>query len=141
MSLPKVTPSRDPVAAFFADVALRSGDPLIRRASGSLRIDVVEDKKVEHWYLTIANGDVEVTHKAASADTVIRTSRTLFAALATGEANATAALLRGSLLVEGDFLLMNSLDRLFPGPQASVATFRKREEALRNGSSPQRLAR
>jgi hypothetical protein len=53
----------------------------------------------------------------------------LFEAIAAGKVNATAAVLRGELAIEGDWELMVLFQRLLPGPPTS----RNRRPAGSNG--------
>ncbi len=106
----------DPTNEFFAELAARSDVPMLRGTSGTLRIDLEHDGRVEHWYVTIRRGDVSVTHDAGEADCVVRTSRELFDRMASGTANATAAALRGLVTPVGDLSLLIQFQRLFPGP-------------------------
>jgi hypothetical protein len=55
----------------------------------------------------------------------------LFERIARGEANATAAVLRGAVIIDGDMELLVQLQKLFPGPPAK----RRRR---RNGGSGRR---
>jgi putative sterol carrier protein len=50
------------------------------------------------------------------ADCTIRATKQVFDGVAGGEVNATAAVLRGALVVEGDPELLTLFQRLFPGP-------------------------
>ena len=86
-----------------------------------LRFDLVDGERVEHWYLTVTNGDVAVSHKDAEADATVRTGKALFAGMTAGKVNAMAAALRGALVPQGNLALIVSFQRLFPGPAASRA--------------------
>jgi putative sterol carrier protein len=107
----------DPTAAFFADLATRSHDPLLRKASGATRFDVVDGRSVRRWFLVVDKGDISVGTKARGATTcVIRAEKDVFDKLASGRLNAVAAVLRGDLAVDGDWRLLVRLQRLFPSP-------------------------
>ena len=108
--------AQDPTRTFFDDLAERRHEPLLRNASGTLRFDLVDGRRVEHWYVTIYNGDVTVSHDKAAADTVLRIDRPLFDQIASGRMNAMAAALRGALVPEGNLSLLILFQRLFPGP-------------------------
>jgi putative sterol carrier protein len=114
-----VETATDPVSEFFRGLAERGREPLLQNASGTLRFDLVDGERVEHWYLTIENGDVAVSHKDAEADAVVRTARVLFEGITAGRVNAMAAALRGSLVPRGNLALVVLFQRLFPGPAAS----------------------
>ena len=59
------TRAADPTAAFFAELATRSHDPLLRKASGATRFDIVDGRRVRRWYLDIDKGDISVATKAS----------------------------------------------------------------------------
>jgi hypothetical protein len=84
--------------------------------TGSLRLDVREDGRTEHWYLDIADQHVRVTRSADEADLVVRADRTVFDQLAAGEGHVVQSLLRNELTVQGDIRLLMLLRRIFPGP-------------------------
>lgn len=108
--------------AFFEGLAERGHEPLLRSASGTLRVDLDDGGGVEHWYVTIKKGDVIVSHRNVKADAVVHTDKALFHGMVTGEVNATAAALRGVLFPEGDMGHMGLFilfQRLFPGPPGS----------------------
>jgi putative sterol carrier protein len=113
--------AQDPTRAFFDDLAAREHEPLLQGASGTVRFDLVDGRRVEHWYVSIDNGDVTVSHELAAADTVLRTERSVFDRIASGRMNALAAVLRGELLPDGDLSLLMGFQRLFPGPPRSRA--------------------
>ncbi len=111
----------DTVGEFLGGLAERGREPLLQNVSGTLRFDLVDGERVEHWYLTVKNGDVAVSHKDAEADATVRTGKALFARMTAGKVNAMAAALRGALVPQGNLALIVSFQRLFPGPAASRA--------------------
>jgi len=106
----------DPIDSFFAQLAERGHEPLLARGSGTLRFDLADGKKVEHWLVTLEKGDVAVSRRNTAADLTLRADRSLFEQMVTGKMNATAAVLRGLLAVEGNLGLLILFQRLFPGP-------------------------
>jgi putative sterol carrier protein len=114
----------DPVGEFFRELAERGREPLLANVSGTLRFDLVDGERVEHWYLTIKNGDIAVSHKDAEADAVVRTAKVLFEGITAGRVNAMAAALRGALVPQGNLALVVTFQRLFPGPAGSRAKAR-----------------
>jgi ubiquinone biosynthesis protein UbiJ len=108
----------DPTSDFFADLAARGQVPMLRSTTGTLRFDLEDGGRMEHWYVTIKRGAVDVTHGEDDADCEVRASKELFDRLASGTANAMAAALRGLVLAVGDLSLVISFQRLFPGPPA-----------------------
>ena len=123
----------DATAEFFDAIGRRGHEPLLGSTSGTLRFDLAEGRRVEHWYVTIKKGDIAVSRENAHADAVVRLERSLFDRMATGKVNAMAAALRGVLAPEGNLGLVVSFQRLFPGPPRS----RTRSSASR----PKRSAR
>jgi putative sterol carrier protein len=120
----------DPVASFFEELSSKKHDPLLHHASGTLRLDLQMETGIERWYLTMAKGDLTVSHRNARADATIKMDRKLFEGMTRGTVNLTAALLRGVLQIDGDLNLMMAFDRLLPGPKRSRATFLERQEEL-----------
>jgi len=108
--------AKDTTKTFFDGLAARGHEPLLENDSGTLRFDLVDGRRVEHWYVSIDKGDVTVSHEDATADTVLRVDRSLFDQIASGRRNAIAATLRGELVPEGNLSLLILFQRLFPGP-------------------------
>src|SRR5690242_20981409 len=86
----------------LTELAERGQEPTLRRATGSVRIDLDDGGRTEHWYLDIDRGKVEVSHREAPADAVMHTSSELFEDVVTGHRNAMAAMLRNEISYEGD---------------------------------------
>jgi len=105
---------------FFAAIARRGHEPLLQGASGRLRFDLGNGARVEHWYVTIKEGDLAVSRASGVADAVARVDKALFEEMAQGRVNAVTAVLRGLIEVEGDLGLLMSFQRLFPAPPKSV---------------------
>ena len=118
----------DPTSECFADLAERGHVPMLGSTSGTLRFDLADGARVDHWYVTIRRGDVSVTHGEGDADCVVGADRELFDRMASGAANAMAAAerafhvaggaLRGLVTPAGDLRLIIQFQRLFPGPPA-----------------------
>jgi putative sterol carrier protein len=108
-------PSKDPTERFLAELEKRAHEPLLRKASGVIRIEVVDGKRTRRWRLAIDKGDLAVSPGSAEADCVVRAQKTVFDKLAAGRLNAVAAVLRGDLEVDGDWRLLVRMQRLFPG--------------------------
>jgi predicted lipid carrier protein YhbT len=114
----------DATAKFFGDLGQRGDDPRLRKATGTLRFDIVHNDEIEHWMVAADHGDVKVSHPDGpeDSDCVVRTDKALFEGITRGEENATAAMLRGALWVEGDLELLWLFQRLLTGaPTASEA--------------------
>jgi putative sterol carrier protein len=95
-----------------------------------VRFDLRDGEAVEHWYITMAKGDVSVSHRCAKADATMRMDKKLFEGMTRGTANLTASLLRGLLEVDGNLGLLSAFDRLLPGPRRSRVSFLERQEEL-----------
>ena len=101
---------------FFGGLNKRGHDPMLESTSGTVRVDLGKNGKVERWLITIDKGDIEVSHRRAASDCIVRAPADLFDRIATGEENAFAAALRGDMEVGGDTKLLVRLQRLFPSP-------------------------
>ncbi|MDW3847113.1 SCP2 sterol-binding domain-containing protein [Micromonospora sp. BRA006-A] len=84
--------------------------------SGTIRLDLRDGGRTEHWYLTIDRQDVRVDRSAEEADLVVGANREVFDRIAAGRLHPAAALLRNDLAVQGELKLLMTLRRLFPGP-------------------------
>jgi putative sterol carrier protein len=111
----------DATAQFFEDLEHRDHEPLLEKVSGIIQVDVENGKDTEHWLVSIDKGDIEVSHRDSQADCAVRASREVFDGLARGELNAMAAMLRGTISIEGDYELLVLFQRLFPSPQTAMA--------------------
>ena len=106
----------DATTEFFQELGARGHEPLLEKATGTIRFELTNGKRKARWLVTVKKGDVTVSHANARADCVTRTDQALFEQIVTGEENAMAALLRGALAVEGSPHLLVYFQRLFPGP-------------------------
>ena len=108
-----------PLEEFFERLT-RSVPDRLRRADGSLRIDLTSGTTIERWFVTMHGGDVSVSHRNAKADSVIRTSKDQFEGMVTGRVNAMSAALRGVVWLEGDPTLLVLFQRALPGPPSTA---------------------
>ena len=106
----------DPTAEFFAALAARGYEPMLRNSRGSIRFDLTAGNTTERWLLRIERGELTVSRRHARAVCVVRTDKALFDGLVRGQVNALAAMLRGELRADGDRELLMRIQRLFPGP-------------------------
>jgi putative sterol carrier protein len=106
-------------AEFFDRLARRGHEPLLARARGTVRIDLLDGEQNERWLVAVDRGDITVSRRNLRGDCTLRTDKALFEAIARGEMNATAAALRGDLEIEGDWELVVLFQRLFPSPPPS----------------------
>jgi SCP-2 sterol transfer family protein len=109
----------EPIEEFFERLT-RSVPDRLRRADGSLRIDLTSGTTTERWFVTMHGGDVSVSHRNAKADSVIRTSKDQFEGMVTGRVNAMSAALRGVVSLEGDPSLLVLFQRALPGPPSTA---------------------
>jgi putative sterol carrier protein len=114
----------DATAQFFEDLRRRGHEPLLEKARGTLRVDLVNGQETERWFLSIDRGDVEVSHKLGKPDCTLHAAKKVFDRVARGELNAMAAVLRGALTFEGDPEILVRFQRLFPSPPATPAAKR-----------------
>ena len=119
----------DPTAAFFDALARRGHQPLLDKATGTTRFDVVDGRKTERWLVTVDGGTIAVSRRNVAADCVIRGDKALFDRIASGKSNAVAAVLRGDVDVEGDWRLLVRMQRLFPSSPASVRSAARRKRS------------
>ena len=106
----------DPTREFFDELGGRGHEPLLGKATGSARFDVVDGRSIGRWLVTIDEGDIGVSRRNAAADCVLRTDKAVFDRVVAGELNIVAAVLRGDVAVRGDPRLLVLLQRLFPRP-------------------------
>jgi predicted lipid carrier protein YhbT len=106
----------DSTAEFFEGLGRRGHEPLLEKARGIVRFDLVDGKRTDRWFVALDKGDVSVSRRNRAADCVVRADRRLFEAMARGQANAMAAYLRGELTLEGDPELLVLVQRVLPGP-------------------------
>ncbi|WP_162908057.1 SCP2 sterol-binding domain-containing protein [Allorhizocola rhizosphaerae] len=104
----------DATSRFFADIAQRGHEPLLRNVEGSIRIDVRNGKRVEGRTLIIDHGALTVSD-APEADCQVAMDRELFNRLVTGQTSAIAAVLRGAVIAKGSLELLIQFQRLLPG--------------------------
>jgi putative sterol carrier protein len=108
----------DSSAEFFDALARRGHEPLLDKASGTIRFDIARGRKTERLFLVVDKGDIAVSRRNQAVDCIVRGDGDLFDRLVRGEANAFAAMLRGELAIEGNPMLLVLTQRLLPGPPA-----------------------
>lgn len=107
---------------FFDRLAERGHEPGFARSTGSLRFDLTRNGTTEHWRVELRRGAITVARSADAADCVIHADGALFDDLASGRANAMAALLRGQVIAEGEPQLLIRFQRVFPAPTGRKKT-------------------
>jgi putative sterol carrier protein len=109
----------DATAELFEALVERGHEPLLEKATGTVRFDLKEGKKTDRWLVTVVKGDFAVSRQNLRADCIVTADKALFDDIASGRTNAMAALLRGAMRVEGDVQLFVLFQRLLPGPPRS----------------------
>jgi putative sterol carrier protein len=110
----------DPTEEFFDELGRRKHEPMLRKASGTLRFDLTDGTSEAHWSVGMKKGDLSVSRANDAADCVVATDGSLFDAIVRGEKNAMAAILRGQISIQGDRELLVLFQRVFAGPAASA---------------------
>ena len=110
----------EPTRAFFTRLA-EQHQPRLQSVTGTVRFDIADGERTEHWYLHIRKGDVTVSHDDGAADCVISADIGTFDEILSGRMNAMAAVLRGAVGIEGKVVLLTALQRLFPGTSEAPA--------------------
>jgi putative sterol carrier protein len=111
----------DGTADFFHELSRRGYEPLLEKARGTIRFELVDGAQTDRWLVTLDKGEVSVSRKNVAADCVVRTDKTLFDGMARGEVNGMAAYLRGELTAEGDPELLVLIQRVLPASPARGA--------------------
>ena len=106
----------DPTSDFFEELKQRGHEPLLETVTGSMRFEIANGKKVDRWLVVVDKGDLTVSHRGGTAECALRADKAVFDALASGELSAFAAVLRGTLTVEGNPRLLVVFRRILPGP-------------------------
>jgi len=109
----------DATANFFDELGQREHEPLLAQVTGTMRFDLRNGKRTEHYFVAIKKGNVAVSRAKEEADCVVHADRELFDGFATGESNAMTAFLRREITFEGDPQLLVLFQRIFQGPQGS----------------------
>jgi len=111
----------DTTTQFFEELRQRDHDPQLEHSRGTLRFDIATGKETDHWLVMIDKGDVTVSHRGGEADATVGADKSVFDAIASGKASPVAAVLRGTLHVDGNLRLLSLFRRLLPGPPAVKA--------------------
>ena len=99
---------------FFSELGRRGHDPSLEKVTGTIRFDLLDGEKADHYFVALKNGDIAVSHANLEADCVLRTDKAVFDGFASGETNAFVAMLRGEVAFQGDAGLLVFFQRLFP---------------------------
>jgi putative sterol carrier protein len=106
----------DPTAEFFDELGSRGREPMLAKAKGTARFEIVDGTRILRWLVAVDKGEIRISRRNAAADCVLRIDKELFDRAVAGELNVMAAVLRGEIAVSGDPRLLVLLQRLFPRP-------------------------
>jgi len=101
---------------FFEHIGEQRFDPRLGTARGSLRFDIGEGRRREHWRVELDRGAITVSRDGGDADCILVTDPDTFDAVVDGRLNGTTAALRGLVDLQGDIDLLFYFQRLFPDP-------------------------
>jgi putative sterol carrier protein len=104
----------DDITEFFQELGDREYEPLLAKARGWVRFELVEPDRIDRWLVAVDKGAVAVSHSDGPAECTARLDRALFGRLCRGEGNAIAAVLRGAVTSTGDIELLLTIARIFP---------------------------
>ena len=116
---------------FFDGLAGRGHEPLLERATTSVRFEILDGDRVERHLLRIDDGDLELTDDDQEAHCTFRADAAVFERLASGHRNPMAATLAGELEIHGDVRQLIRVQRLFPDATGRPETAGTRQAAKR----------
>jgi hypothetical protein len=104
---------------YFQSLAANPYQPLLHRASGSIRFDVEEaDGGHQVWQVAIDHGNLDVRKEsedsASDADCMVAGPEDELYRILTGRDSFAAAFVRGAITVAGDHTLAQNLRRFSP---------------------------
>lgn len=114
-------PTESPTEQFFDELNRLGHEPLLEKARGTIRIELVDGETTDIWFIVIDRGRIRVVREHDGWDALLRASRAVFDRIAAGEENGTTAFLRGEYTSLGQQNLNIQLARLFPGPPGTRA--------------------
>ena len=109
----------DATAEFFDALVERGHEPLLEKATVTVRFDLKDAKKTDRWLVSVVKGDLAVSRRNLRADCVVSADKALFDDIVSGKTNALAAMLRGAMSIECDTQPLVLFQRLFPGRSRS----------------------
>lgn len=105
----------DASVRFFEDLAASGRHRLPSKDDGTMRFDLADRERTEHWMVVIRHGDVSLSREIREADCIIHAEHDLFDKVATGEESWLPLVFRGALVVKGDLRLLTEFRKLLPG--------------------------
>jgi len=109
--------------AFFQELGSRGHESALRSRTATIRFEIANGADIESHSVAIDKGNIAVSSPGdpAHADCTLRAGHQLFERVASGEANAMAAMLRGELIADGDPELLIATRKLLPrSPAPSI---------------------
>lgn len=104
----------DDVEEFFRGLCDLKYHPLLARARGWVRYELVEDGRIDPWLIAVNEGAIAVTHSDGPAECTARVGRALFMRICRGEVKQVVAVLRGAMEPGGDIELLQAIGRALP---------------------------
>jgi hypothetical protein len=104
----------DDVVEFFHELGGREHEPILAKARGWVRFELLEPDHIDRWLVAVDQGAIAVSHSDGPAECTARLDRALFGRLCRGEGNMIAAVMRGAVVCIGDVELLFAIARLFP---------------------------
>ncbi|MDG4794203.1 hypothetical protein [Micromonospora sp. WMMD1082] len=101
---------------FFATLPARAPEVLRVPVAGTLRIDLSDGQRTEHWLVRMRPGVAEVDQGVEQGDGIWYCGVNLFDRLVTGRAQAVAAVFRNESTFLGNVMLFLVFRRFFPPP-------------------------
>jgi putative sterol carrier protein len=123
----------DATANFFTGLSGRGPEPLLGKLHGTVRFDLADGRRTDHWLVTVDDGALDVLHGTGDADCILSATREAFDEVASGRTNPMAAYLRGAVTIEGEALLFVRFQRLFPAPVGMPKSAGERTIGKRRG--------
>jgi len=105
------------ITEFFQSLEQRPHDPRLDKIQGTVRFDVQDGGRLDHWLVTLEAGRVRVSKEARpDADAVVIADAARLDRAVRGMERAAPSMLRGDLLVRGDWRLLIVMERILPSP-------------------------
>ena len=68
----------DATAEFFDGLSRRGHEPLLGKLRATVRFDIVDGNRTDHWMLGLDDGDLECPDRTATPDCVIQADKAAF---------------------------------------------------------------
>ncbi|GIJ75705.1 SCP-2 sterol transfer family protein [Micromonospora phaseoli] len=107
------------IQQFFATLPARAPEVLRGPVGGTLRIDLSDGHRTEHWIVRMRPGTAEVSQGPEHADAVWYCGVDTFERLVTGRTQAIAALFRNESTYSGNVVVFLAFRRFLPSPPST----------------------